>query len=150
MTDTSTNSLGTLGAETTEPGHEARIPLYEEELSFAKRAVESGRVQVSRTTSRRQQTVDELLNREEVEVERVAVGQPIDSMPPVRQEGDVTIVPVVEEVLKIERCLVLKEEVHIRRIEKSERYQNTVTLRKQEAVVSRVGSDGRVISQDRT
>jgi uncharacterized protein (TIGR02271 family) len=151
MTDTTVNPSGAPGAETTKPGSEARIPVYEEELSVAKRVVERGRVQVSRTTRSYQQAVDELLNHEEVEVEHVAVGQPIDTMPSVRQEGDVTIVPVVEEVLKIERRLVLKEEVHIRRVQRTERYQNTVTLRKQEVVVSRVGSEGPArFSQDRT
>jgi uncharacterized protein (TIGR02271 family) len=142
MTDSTVNPLGATGAETTKPDPEARIPLYEEELSVAKRVVERGRVQVSRTTRSYEQAVDELLNHEEVEVEHVAVDQPIDTMPSVRQEGDVTIVPVVEEVLKIERRLVLKEEVHIRRVQRTERYQNTVTLRKQEVVVSRVGSEG--------
>jgi stress response protein YsnF len=58
-------------------------------------------------------------------------------MPSVRQEGDVTIVPVVEEILKVERCLVLKEEVHIRRIKTTERHQEQVTLRRQEGTVSR-------------
>lgn len=158
MTDTTANPQSALGPGTTEPDPEtrpetrpgARIPLYEEKLSIARRVVESGRVQVSRTTQSHQQPVDELLGHDEVEVERHAVGQPIDSMPSIRQEGDVTIVPVVEEVLKIERRLVLKEEVRIRRVQRTERYQDTVTLRKQEAVVSRIASEGPEISQDRT
>lgn len=35
--------------------------------------------------------------------------------PEIRTEGDVTIVPVLEEVLVVEKRLVLKEELHIRR-----------------------------------
>jgi len=72
-----------------------------------------------------------------VEVEHVPVDRPIETMPSIRQEGDVTIIPVVEEVLKVERCLVLKEEVHIRRIKTTERHQEQVTLRKQEVLVAR-------------
>jgi stress response protein YsnF len=72
-----------------------------------------------------------------VEVERVPVDRPVDAMPSIRQEGEVTIIPVVEEVLKVERCLVLKEEVHIRRVKTTERHQEQVTLRKQEVLVSR-------------
>lgn len=149
MTDTIANSLDSLGTETTESVPEASIPLYEEELSIDKHVVERGRVQVSQATHSYQEAVDELLNQEKIEVEHVAVGQPIDCMPAVRQEGDVTIFPVVEEVLKIERRLVLKEEVHIRRVKRTERYRNTITLRKQEAVVSRIDSEGPRISQDR-
>jgi stress response protein YsnF len=66
----------------------------------------------------------------------------VDDVPPVRQEGDVTIVPVVEEILVVERRLVLKEEVRIRRVERSEKYQDEVTLHKQEAVVSRLEPEG--------
>lgn len=149
MTDTYANPPGVLGTETTDAGAETRIPLYEEELSVAKRVIETGRVQVSRVTHSHQQAIDELLRHEKVEVERVAVDRPIDLMPSVRQEGDVIIVPVVEEVLKVERRLVLKEEVYIRRIQKTERYQETVTLRKQEAVVSRLDPEEPAVSQER-
>jgi uncharacterized protein (TIGR02271 family) len=133
-------SLEKLGAVDTTAAHSERetvIPLLEEELSVAKRVVETARVRVSRVTHDHQQLVDELLNHEKVEVERVPVDRPVEAMPSIRQEGEVTIIPVVEEVLKVERCLVLKEEVHIRRIKTTERHQEQVTLRKQEVLVSR-------------
>jgi uncharacterized protein (TIGR02271 family) len=142
VTDTTVNSLRAPGAETAEPGPEVSIPLHEEVLSVDRHVVESGRVQISQTTRTHEQAVDELLNHEMVEVEHVPVGRAIDSVPAVRQEGDVTIFPVVEEVLKIERRLVLKEEVHIRHVQRTERFQDTVTLRKQEAVVSRLARKG--------
>ena len=117
---------------------ETVIPVFEEELSVAKRVVETARVRVSRVTHHHQQLVDELLQHEKVEVEHVPIDRPIEAMPSIRQEGDVTIIPVVEEVLKVERHLVLKEEVHIRRIKQTQRYQESVTLRRQEAQVSRL------------
>jgi stress response protein YsnF len=120
---------------------ETVIPLFEEELSVSRRVVPISRVQVSRVTHSHEHLVDELLERERVEVERVAIDKPIDRMPSVREEGDCLIFPVVEEVLKIERVLVLKEEVRIRRVKGTERYQERVTLRKQEAVVNRLPID---------
>jgi uncharacterized protein (TIGR02271 family) len=113
------------------------IPVFEETLSVAKRAVETAKVRVSRVTHDYQQQVDELLQHEKVEVERIPIDRPVEAMPSVRQEGDVTIIPVVEEVVRIERHLVLKEEVHIRRLKQTERYRETITLRRQEAVISR-------------
>jgi stress response protein YsnF len=120
---------------------ETVIPLFEEALSISRRVVPTSRVQVSRVTHSHEHLVDELLERERVEVERVAIDKPIDRMPSVREEGDCLIFPVVEEVLKIERVLVLKEEVRIRRVKGTERYQERVTLRKQEAVVNRLPID---------
>ena len=120
---------------------ETVIPLFEEAVSVSRRVVPTSRVQVSRVTHSHEHLVDELLEREQVEVERVAIDKPIDHMPSVREDGDCLIFPVVEEVLKIERVLVLKEEVRIRRVKGTERYQERVTLRKQEAVVNRLPID---------
>ena len=127
---------------------ETVIPLLEEELSVAKRVVETARVRVSRITHDHEQIVEEMLQHEKVEVERVPVGRPVDAMPSIRQEGDVTIIPVVEEVLKVERRLVLKEEVHIRRIKTTERHQERVTLRRQEALVSRTPIEQRAVLEE--
>jgi uncharacterized protein (TIGR02271 family) len=120
---------------------ETVIPLFEEQLAVTRQVVPTARVQVSRVTHSHEEMVDELLAREKVEVERVAIGQPVETMPPVREDGDYLIIPVVEEVLKIERVLVLKEEVRIRRVQHTERYQERVTLRRQQAVVNRLPID---------
>ena len=63
-------------------------------------------------------------------------------MPAIRQEGDVTIVPVVEEIVVVERRLMLKEELHVRRVRSTHRHEETVTLRYQEAEVVRRPLDG--------
>jgi uncharacterized protein (TIGR02271 family) len=126
---------------------ETVIPLFQEELSVSKRVVPTSRVQVSRVTHNHEQLVDELLDHEHVEVERVAIDKPIDRMPSVREEGDCLIFPVVEEVLSIQRVLVLKEEVRIRRVKGTERYQERVTLRTQEAVVNRLPIDETIAEQ---
>src|SRR5215831_6565120 len=90
------------------------LPLLAEELSVSKETVETGRVRVATRTREREALIDEDLARERVEIETVPIGSRIDAMPEVRQEGDTTIIPVVEEILFVERRLVLKEEVRIR------------------------------------
>jgi uncharacterized protein (TIGR02271 family) len=117
---------------------EAVIPLFEEKLSVSKRVVPTSRVQVSRVTHSHEQLVDELLNHERVEIERIPIDKPVDALPSIREEGDSLVIPVVEEVVKVERYLLLKEEVRVRRVRATERYQESVTLRKQEAVVTRL------------
>ena len=49
-----------------------------------------------------------------------------------------TIVPVLEEVLVIEKQLILKEELHIRRRVTTEKVQLPVSLKKQRAIIERV------------
>jgi uncharacterized protein (TIGR02271 family) len=114
------------------------IPLLAEEAEVSKQLVETGRVRIARVTHEREQLIDELLARETVEIERSPIGRQIDAMPAVREDGDTIVVPIVEEVLVVERRLFLKEELRIRRVRSTERHQETVTLRHQEAVVTHV------------
>jgi len=114
------------------------IPLHVEEISFAKKRVVTGRVRISTVTRQQEQLVDELLTREQVEIERTPMSKTLDRMPAVREECDVIIIPVVEETLVIERRLILKEEIRIRRVRSTERHQERLNVRKQEVVVARI------------
>jgi uncharacterized protein (TIGR02271 family) len=114
------------------------VPLHIEEASISKRQVETGRVRVSTVTRQHEQLIQEALAREEVQIERKAINQLIDRIPPVREDGDIIIVPIVEEVLVVERKLMLKEEVHVKRVHGTEQFQQRVLLRKQEVVVERI------------
>jgi stress response protein YsnF len=71
-------------------------------------------------------------------------------MPMVRHEGETTIVPIVEEVLHIERRLFLKEEVRITRKKTIDQFHDRVTLRYQEAVVTRVQSTSEAVDNQST
>lgn len=119
------------------PSGEERIPLVTEVARIQKRTVETGRVRVHTVVDERQELVRDALTREDVEVTRVAVNQAVDAAPPVRTEGDTTIVPLVEEVLVVEKRLMLREEIHIRRRTTVEPVEQAVTLRSTRAVVER-------------
>ena len=117
-----------------------KLTLLAEEINVEKEAVETGRVRVSKQTHTREVAVDEDLLRESAEIETVPIGRRIFEMPSVRHEGETTIVPIVEEILHTERRLILKEEVRITRRKSTEQFHDRVTLRYQEAVVTRVQS----------
>jgi uncharacterized protein (TIGR02271 family) len=121
--------------EPTQP--EKTIPLYEEEAHVTKRARTTGRVRVRTEVDEVEELVSAELMQESVDVERIPVDRVVDVPPPVRTEGDVTIVPVLEEVLVVEKRLVLKEELRIRRSRSRETEEVPVRLRKQRAVVER-------------
>ena len=116
---------------------ETIVPLYAEDLAVTKRDTVIGTVRVRLQTQTHEKIIDEMLARERVDVQRVPVGRTVDAVPDVRQEGDVTIIPVIEEVVVVERRLVLKEEIRLTRVRTSERHQETVTLREQQATVER-------------
>lgn len=116
------------------------MPLAVEDAVVSKQ-VRRTLVRASRTTSNRSEAVEVDLKQEQVVIERVPIGRIVDAVPPVRQEGDVTILPVVEEELVVVRRLVLKEEVHIRRVQTTVPHLETVTLRQQHVSVTRTALD---------
>ena len=114
------------------------VPVVQEELVVGKQAVETGRVRLVKTVNERQEVIDEPLLRERVEVERVPVNQVVSGPVAVRYEGDVMIIPVLEEVVVYEKRLVLKEELHVRKVTTQERQPETVTVRQEQVAVERV------------
>ena len=114
------------------------LQLHAERLDVRRRVRQTGEVRVAIQTRTRDEQVDEQLNRREVQVERVAVARFVDEMPEVREEGDTTVIPVVEEILV--RRLFLKEEVRVTRIDTTHPHRETVTLRYQDVVISRNAS----------
>jgi len=117
---------------------EAVLRLAEERLSVDKRVVETGRVRVRRITTEKVQKVDVPLSSDTYEVRRVPIGKEVKKTPPVRETRTEIIIPVVEEVLVVERRLVLREELHIRKVRSVERHSEEFTLRVQQATVERV------------
>lgn len=112
------------------------MSLAVEDVAVSKRIFRT-LVRASRTTSSRDETVEVDLKHEQIVVERVPVDRVVDAVPPVRQEGDVTIMPVVVEELIVVRRLVLKEEVHLRRVQTTVPHTETVKLRQQHVTVTR-------------
>ena len=121
------------------------LPLYSEEVAVSRHKVERT-VHVHVRTRDHAHLIDEALTQEHIEVSHVAIGLPVDAAPPVREEGDVTIIPVIEEVLVVERRLVLKEEIHLRRVRTTKQHRETVTLREQHVVVERPDQAGQLSS----
>jgi uncharacterized protein (TIGR02271 family) len=119
----------------------AAIPLVEERLSIAKRQVETGRLRVAIKVEQREELVPVELAHDEVEIERVPKNVAVSELPGVRLEGNTTVIPVVEEVVVVEKRLVLVEEIHVRRKVATTTEQIPVMLRAEQATVERDGAE---------
>ena len=113
------------------------LSLVDEQLSVRKRRVETGRVRIKTVVDEHQEWIQEALEREEIYVERVTVDRVVDAHPVIRQEGDILIIPVVEEVMVVEKRLLLKEEIHVRTQRHVEQVDSPVTLKSTRAVIER-------------
>ncbi|MGJ9416484.1 YsnF/AvaK domain-containing protein [Massilia sp. CMS3.1] len=122
-----------------------RIPVIAEQLAVGTRTVDTGRgVRVHKTVVEQPVNIDERLMRDEVEVRHVAVDRIVapDEAPANRYEGDTLIVPILEEVLVVERRVRIKEELHITRIRREEHHQEEVVLKAEQVSVERFDESG--------
>jgi stress response protein YsnF len=122
-----------------------RIPVAAEELAIGTRTVDTGRgVRIHKTVVEQPVTIDEALGHDEVRVKHVAVDRIVapDEAPTTRQEGDTLIVPILEEVLVVERRVRIKEELHITRTRHEERHQEEVVLKAEQVSVERFDESG--------
>ena len=108
------------------------IPVLRETLRVSKREVETGRIVVHKTVTERDEAVEMLLKRTDVSVERIPVNRVVTEAPASRQEGDTLIIPILEEVLVVEKRLMLKEELHIRKDNSERTVHETVRLRSED------------------
>ncbi len=120
------------------------IPVAREELQVRKRQESTGGVRVSKQVHAREEQVDAGGYHDEVEVERVTVNRPLDEPLRPYSEGDTLVIPLMEEVLVVEKRLVLREEVRITRRRTPTGGPVTVTLRSEEATIEPIppGQEG--------
>lgn len=113
------------------------IPVAREEASVSREAVETGVVNVRKVVRERVEAIDEPMLHDEVDIEHVTINRRVDGPEPPREEGDVLVIPVYEEVVTVHRQWILKEEVRLRRREVQTRHREEVVLREEQALVER-------------
>jgi stress response protein YsnF len=114
------------------------IPVVEELAVVHKRKKLTEGVRVRTVVKEAQEVIDEPLATEDIEVERAPLDRWVDAPVPVRHEGDVTIVTLVEEVVVVEKRLRATEEIRITKRRSVRHEPQRVTLRREEAVVERL------------
>ena len=117
------------------------IPVVEETATVSTRRVVSGRVRIATQTEEINHLLPTELSSVDVDVVRVPMDRRIDTIPDVVTEGEVTIIPVVEERLVVTRELYLREEIHVRRIEHKETIDVPATTRRQTVQIERLPAD---------
>lgn len=132
--------------ETTQPASGAEttvIPVVQEQAHIHKEQVESGKVHVQKKVTEVEKILEVPLMQEQYEVRRVPVDQLVDEHPPIREEGDHLIIPVVQEVLVVQKRLKLVEEVHLIKRQTTVTRTESFTLKKEDVTVERTSTDNR-------
>ena len=113
------------------------VRLVEEVAEVSKRAVPTETVRVQTVTDTVTEPYEIDLRRENYRVERVAVNTVVTTIPEIRRENGVTIIPVLEERLVTIKEVVLREEIRLHPEHDVETKTGEVELRRQRAVIDR-------------
>lgn len=116
------------------------VPIVEERIRLDKRTREGRSVIVRSKPVTESVTLTAPVTREHVAVRRVPIGRIVEDVPPVREEGDLTIIPVVEERLRVVVDLVLSEEIHLERT--SQTVEETFTAERRRTEIEIEERDG--------
>lgn len=122
------------------------IPIIREEVHADAVPVVTGGVRVTKRIQSREETVEQELRKSHVEVKRVKTERVVDGPQPPRRAGNTLIIPVVSEVLRIQKQWVVTEEIHITEMHETETVQNRVTLNSETPEIERLDSAGNVVS----
>lgn len=123
--------------------NETVVPVIAEELDVHKRVASTGGIRVHRRLLEHDEDIETTLRREHLDIRRVIINEEVEGPLPVRREGETIIVPIVEEVLIVEKRYRLKEEVHMIRRVVQEPHRERVVVRRQEPEIEEIGPDGR-------
>jgi len=116
-----------------------RIPVLQEALVLDRREADTGRgVRINKTVSEEVWRIDDTTTQQALDIQHVPVNAwVVGEAPGNRYEGATLVVPVLEEVLVVEKRLRLKEEIRITAKSHQQPVSERVVLRKEQVSVER-------------
>src|SRR5215210_3350743 len=118
------------------------IPIIEEQLVVTKEQIETGKVHIKKRVVEEQVSVNIPVVQEGYHIERRAGAKALlTEHPPTRYEGENIIIPVVREVLVIEKRYEVLEEVHVIQTKSETPHLQEITLRKENVEIKRENAE---------
>ncbi len=117
-----------------------RIPVIEEIVHVEKHATDTGRgVRLHKAVSEEVWHIEDTLQQQVLDMTRVPVNVWVaaDALPVQRQDGPTLIIPVLEEVLVLEKRIRLKEEIRITVNTETHQTSERIVLRKEQVSAER-------------
>lgn len=114
------------------------IPIVEETARVEKRVVDRGTVRVSTDIDTVNERVETALREQTATLDRVRVDRVVETAPEPRLEGDVIVVPIIEERVVVTRQLVVIEEVRVKLDEVVRTDVQEIPLRKERVTIDRI------------
>lgn len=124
------------------------IPVVQEQIHTDAVPVVTGGVRVTKHVESQNEIIEQQLRTSHADVKRVKTNRVVDGPQPAQRIGNTLIIPVVSEVLHVEKRWVVTEEIHITQREEVETFQQTVPVNYEEAEIERLDESGNAIATE--
>ncbi len=124
------------------------VPVFAEELHADAIPVETGGVRVTKRVETHEEVLAQELRKTHVDVKRIKTDRVVDGPQAVRRAGNTLIIPVVSEVLRVQKQWVLTEEIHITQIEERDMVEQRVQVNREVPQIERLDAHGDVVAQE--
>jgi len=121
------------------------VPVVQEQVHVDAVPVVTGGVRVTKHVETENQLIEQQLRRSHADVKRVKTNRVVDGPQAAQRVGNTLIIPVVSEVIRVEKRWVVTEEIHITQREDVERVQQTVPVNYETARIERLDESGTAI-----
>jgi stress response protein YsnF len=121
------------------------VPIVQEQVHVDAVPVVTGGVRVTKHVESQDEIVEQQLRTSHADVKRVKTNRVVDGPQPAQRIGNTLIIPVVSEVLHVEKRWIVTEEIHITQREEVETVQQTVAVNYEQAEIERLDEDGNVV-----
>ncbi len=112
---------------------EAVVPITT--VAAGRERIETGNVRINKVVREEEQIVEASLLKDVVDIRRVPIDRVIDEPVSTRYEGETLVIPVVEEVLIVEKRYLLKEEIHVTRRQVKTQTSQTIPVHHEAVIV---------------
>jgi stress response protein YsnF len=123
------------------------VPVIREEVHADAVPVPTGGVRVTKHTGTHDEILEQELRKGRVEIKRVKTNRVVDGPQPLQRTGNTVIIPVVSEILRVEKQWVVTEEIHLTQLEELETVQQKVAVNQEQAVIERLDESGNPIGE---
>jgi uncharacterized protein (TIGR02271 family) len=113
------------------------IPVLEERLVIKKQKVQTSQIKIKKSVTESVKTVDEVLFKEEFDIQRVVLNEVRDEPAQMRIEAEWTFIPVQEEILVVQKKTLVTEEIRIRKIKSERTETRSLELKKENLTIDR-------------
>jgi uncharacterized protein (TIGR02271 family) len=119
----------------------AILPVIAEEAQISTRRVQTGSVRIHKHVRTTEEQIDVPLVRDRVEVERVPVNRFLERPAEIHYRGDMLVIPVMEEVVVVEKRLRLREEIHVKSVREQVWHRESIPLQHEEVSMARMEAE---------